>query len=169
MGDNKSNSQSFGLPDYGYKYYASTSENSNWINYNPYGDIDSPYTVRVTVDLDKIKNDKNYEIKKLDIPNHPEYEEVRIYSNVTDRIPSKYIKSTDIIRRKSGDPDMGWSWMGILPLEPEVKKYIDRAFKNDSDLDYDEMFSYFTDFYNEEFEYDDVSQEVQEYIDSKTM
>jgi hypothetical protein len=105
MGNNKSNSQFFELPDYGYSYYTSTSKDSNWVDYNPFGDENTPYTVRVSIDLNKIKNDKNYNFKELDIPNHPEYQEVRIYSNTKNRIPPEYISSIDILRRKSGDTE----------------------------------------------------------------
>lgn len=174
MGNNKSNSHFFDLPDYGYSYYTSTSKDSNWVDYNPFGDEDTPYTVRVSIDLNKIKNDKNYDFKELDIPNHPEYQEVRIYSNVTDRIPPKYITSIDILRRKSGDPQGtgGWLFIGRLDLEPEVKKYIDNAFKNDPNLDlnsfpYDEMYDYFTEFWDEDDSYDHASQEVLNYIKFK--
>jgi hypothetical protein len=173
MGNNKSNSQFFDLPDYGYSYYTSTSKDSNWVDYNPFGDIDTPYTVRVSIDLNKIKNDKNYDFKELDIPYHPEYQEVRIYSNTTDRIPPKYITSIDLLRRKSGDPEgEGWSFNGVLNLEPEVKKYIDNTFKTNPNLTsdsfpYDEMFDYFTKFWDEDDSYDDISQEVLDYIESK--
>lgn len=173
MGDNKSNSQFFGLPDYGYTYYTSTSKDSNWINDNPFGDEDTPYTVRVSIDLDKIKNNKDYDVKEVDIPYHPEYQEIRIYSNTKNQIPPEYIKSIDILRRKSGDPEGtgGWSF-GNLNLEPEVKKYIDDIFTNNPDVDadsfpYDDMFEYFTEFWDEDSTYDDVSQEVMNYIDSK--
>ena len=127
MGDNKSNSYFFDLPDHGYSYYTSTSKDSNWVDNNPFGDENTPYTVRVSIDLNKIKNDKNYDFKELDIPNHPEYQEIRIYSNTKKRIPPEYITSIDLLRRKSGDPQGtgGWSFTGILNLEPEVKKYID--------------------------------------------
>ena len=173
MGNNQSNSQFLELPDYGYSYYTSTSKDSNWVDYNPFGDENTPYTVRVSIDLDKIKNDKNYDFKELDIPNHPEYQEVRIYSNTKNRIPPEYIKSIDILRRKSGDTEgTGWSFTGVLNLEPEVKKYIDDIFENDPDLDsdsfpYDEMFDYFTEFWDEDDSYDDVSKEVINYIESK--
>jgi hypothetical protein len=174
MGDNKSNSQFFELPDYGYSYYTSTSKDSNWIDFNPFGDENTPYTVRVSINLDKIKNDKNYDFKELDIPDHPEYQEVRIYSNTKNRIPPEYIKSIDILRRKSGDPQGtgGWYFDGTLNLEPEVKKYINNIFKNNSNLDsdsfpYDEMYDYFTEFWDEDSEYDDVSKEVANYIESK--
>lgn len=174
---NKSNSESYNLPDYGYTYYTSTSKNSNWVDRNPYGDLDTPYTVRVSINLDKIKNDKNYSFKELDTPEHPEwnypeYQEVRIYSNTKNRIPPEYISSIDILRRKSGD-EYGWDFSGVLDLEPEVKKYIDDVFENDPDLDtdsfpYDEMYDYFTEFWNHEDEsYDDASKEVVKYIESK--
>jgi hypothetical protein len=174
MGNNKSNSQFFDLPDYGYSYYTSTSKDPNWVYDNPFGDEDTPYTVRVSIDLNKIKNDKNYDFKELDIPYHPEYEEVRIYSNTTDRIPPKYITSIDLLRRKSGDPEGtgGWSF-GNLNLEPEVKQYIDDIFTNNPDIDadsfpYDDMFEYFTEFWDEDDTYEDVSQEVMDYIELKT-
>jgi len=173
MGDNKSNSQFFELPDYGYSYYTSTSKDSDWVDSNPYGDNDTPYTVRVSIDLNKIKNDKNYDFKELDIPNHPEYQEVRIYSNIKNRIPPEYIKSINILRRKSGDPEgEGWTFNGVLNLEPEVKAYIDNIFKENPDLDkdlfpYDEMYDYFTEFWDEDDSYDDISKEVLNYITAK--
>jgi hypothetical protein len=176
MGNNKSNSQFFDIPDYGYSYYTSTSKDSNWVDNNPFGDENTPYTVRVSIDLNKIKKDKNYNFKELDIPNHPEYQEVRIYSNTKNRIPPEYITSIDILRRKSGDPQGtgGWLFTGTLNLEPEVKKYIDNAFKNNPDLDsdsfpYDEMYDYFTEFWDENDSYDDISQEVNDYIESKVV
>ena len=172
MGDNKSNSQFFDLPDYGYSYYTSTSKDSNWVDNNPFGDEDTPYTVRVSIDLNKIKKDKNYNFKELDIPNHPEYQEVRIYSNTKNRIPPEYITSIDILRRRSGD-EYGWDFNGILNLEPEVKKYIDDSFQTNPDLDeysfpYDKMYDYFTEFWDEDDSYDDVSKEVMDYIKNKT-
>jgi hypothetical protein len=176
MGDNKSNSQFFDLPNYGYSYYTSTSKDSNWVDNNPFGDENTPYTVRVSIDLNKIKKDKNYNFKELDIPNHPEYQEVRIYSNTKNRIPPEYITSIDILRRKSGDPQGtgGWSFTGTLNLEPEVKKYINNTFKNNPNLDldsfpYDEMYDYFTEFWDENDSYDDASQEVNDYIESKVV
>jgi hypothetical protein len=174
MGDNKSNSHFFDLPDHGYSYYTSTSKDSNWVDNNPFGDENTPYTVRVSIDLNKIKNDKNYDFKELDIPNHPEYQEIRIYSNTKNRIPPEYITSIDLLRRKSGDPQGtgGWSFTGVLDLEPEVKKYIDSIFKINPNLNldsfpYDEMYDHFTEFWDEDDSYDDASQEVINYIESK--
>ena len=172
---NKQNSEDYNISDYGYTYYTSTSKDSNWIDRNPYGNADNPYTVRVSIDLNKIKNDKNYSFKDLnDVEgwNYPEYQEVRIYSNTKDRIPPEYISSIDTLRRRSGD-EYGWDFIGKLALEPEVKAYIDNTFKENPDLDedsfpYDEMYDYFTEFWNHEDEsYDDVSQEVMNYISSK--
>jgi hypothetical protein len=175
---NKQNSEDYNIPSYEYTYFTSTSKNSNWIDNNPYGDMDTPYTVRVAIDLNKIKNDENYSFKELDSSDHPEwnypeYQEVRIYSNTKNRIPPEYITSIDILRRRSGD-EYGWDFNGILDLEPEVKKYIDDIFKNNPNLDadsfsYDEMYDYFTKFWKHETEsYDDTSQEVIDYIESKT-
>jgi hypothetical protein len=172
---NKQNSEDYNIPDYGYTYYTSTSKDSNWIDRNPYGNADNPHTVRVSIDLNKIKNDKNYSFKDLnDVEgwNYPEYQEVRIYSNTKNRIPPEYISSIDILRRKSGD-EYGWDFIGKLDLEPEVKTYIDNTFKENPELDedsfpYDEMYDYFTEFWNHEDEsYDDVSREVMDYISSK--
>lgn len=174
---NKQNSEAYHIPDYGYTYFSSATKISNWVNRNPYGNLDNAYTVRVSINLNKIKNDKNYNFKELDTLNHPEwnypeYEEVRIYSNTKNRIPPEYITAIDIIRRRSGD-EYGWDFDGELNLEPEVKSYIDDIFKNNPDLDedsfpYGKMFDYFTQFWNhEDEEYDDYSQEVKNYIKSK--
>ena len=84
----------------------------------------------------------------------------------------EYISSIDVLRRRSGD-EYGWDFTGKLDLEPEVKKYINNTFKENPDLDedsfpYDEMYDYFTEFWNHEDEsYDDISQEVMDYISSK--
>jgi hypothetical protein len=173
---NKQNSEDYNIPDFGYTYYTSTSKNTNWVNNNPYGDSNTPYTVRVSIDLNKIKNDKNYTFKDLNNVegwSYPEYQEVRIYSNTKNRIPPEYIKSIDIFRRKSGD-EYGWDFTGELELEPEVKKYIDNVFKNNPNLDldsfpYDEIYEYFTEFWgHEDEEYDNVSKEVMDYIKIKT-
>jgi hypothetical protein len=89
---------------------------------------------------------------------------------------SIFITSIDLLRRKSGDPQGtgGWSFTGTLNLEPEVKKYINHTFKNNPNLDldsfpYDEMYDYFTEFWDENDSYDDASQEVNDYIESKVV
>jgi hypothetical protein len=55
-----------------------------------------------------------------------------------------------------------------------VKKYINNTFKNNPNLDldsfpYDEMYDYFTEFWDENDSYDDASQEVNDYIESKVV